>query len=107
MNRLSYWQRGCDDAKAGRPPATLHFTIGTYWVDEARRGYANGYRFGKEQGRAVKPGQGDSMAASWAAAKALAASMDYPWEFMTPGGQELMRQNAMKTVEAYRGVACA
>lgn len=39
----SYWQRGCDDAKAGRP-RVLPSNGGRY--EQKNAGYLNGYRYG-------------------------------------------------------------
>lgn len=49
---VSYWQRGCDDAKAGRGPrrpfpnVTSTFGRPDYLERLANEGYMNGHRFG-------------------------------------------------------------
>lgn len=53
-DKRSYWQRGCDDAKAGKPPAQpftreqlLHPPTGwtAHSISLANDGYENGYHW--------------------------------------------------------------
>jgi hypothetical protein len=44
---MSYWQRGCDDAKAARPPIYPERHEPPDSV--ANSGYANGYDYGKRK----------------------------------------------------------
>lgn len=48
--QVSYWQRGCDDAKADRPPMLNGQQVAPtagWQATAALQGYAMGYRFGK------------------------------------------------------------
>jgi hypothetical protein len=45
---FSYWQRGCDDARAGRLPQLPARPTGHPHGDPENVGYMNGYRYGKE-----------------------------------------------------------
>lgn len=43
----SFWQQGCDDAKAGREPSIPH-PMAVGWLENyANAGYMNGWNFGK------------------------------------------------------------
>lgn len=50
----SYWQRGCDDAKAGREPA-WPTNAGPH--DRRNEGYENGYAYGKTHYRMADVGK--------------------------------------------------
>lgn len=52
----SLWQMGCNDGKAGREPNMAHVVDDRRWprwrahqlLDEQRRGYRNGFNFGRQ-----------------------------------------------------------
>jgi hypothetical protein len=43
----SYWQRGCDDAKAGREPKPPKTMASGWRENQENTGYMNGWKFGR------------------------------------------------------------